>query len=481
MRTRVACLLFAVALSLDTGSLQAQGPPPAAPREAVIPQPVERTLANGMRVIAARKTGMPLVAARLLVRTGAEADPPDYPGLADMTASLLTKGTRTKSAEEISREVEALGATIESGARWDYSGVYLSALKSNFAEALRYVADAARNPAFGQGELDRLRDQNIDALQVALEEPRTVANFVAMRVIFGPSAYGHNLGGTPESLRRISRADVAAFHRAYFRPDNALLIVAGDIEPATAFEEAERLFADWKKPERPLPTHRVGGSPPASGGRIVVIDMPEAGQAAVIAGRRGIRRAHSGYTSALVSNAVLGGGYSARLNQEIRIKRGLSYGAGSAFDVRRDEGPFTASTQTKNESAAEVAGIILDEINRLTSTSVPESELTPRKASLIGNFARALETTAGLAEEIAHYAAYDLPLSGLHTFIRAVQTVNPDAVREFAEKALAGRDTSVVIVGDASKFVEALKPRFPQIEVIEASGLDLNSPTLRKK
>src|SRR5512140_1659380 len=146
-----------------------QTPPvPAAPRAVNVPQPAEKTLPNGLRVIVIQKSGLPLVAARLMIQTGGEADPADRAGLADMTASLLTKGTTTRSAEEIARDVEALGATIESGAAWDNSFVALSALASNFPEAMKYFADVVLHPTFTSEEINRLREQNIDALQVAL-------------------------------------------------------------------------------------------------------------------------------------------------------------------------------------------------------------------------------------------------------------------------------------------------------------------------
>ncbi len=301
-----------------------------------------------------------------------------------------------------------------------------------------------------------------------------------MRVIFGASAYGHNLGGTPESLKRITRSDITAFHRTYYRPDNAILIITGDVAPAGAFDAATRLFASWEKPSRPLSTHRVGALAARQDPRVLVVNMPDAGQAAVIAGRRGIRRTDPAYSVALVSNSVLGGGYSSRLNQEIRIKRGLSYGAGSAFDVRRDEGPFTVSTQTKNGSAAEVAGIIVDELNRLTSTAVAESELTPRKSALIGGFARSLETAAGLAALVANYALYDLPLTELNAYIDGIQGVTTEQVQRFSERAVSGKSISLVIVGDAEKFVGPLKQRFPNTEVLSIEQLDLSSPSLRK-
>jgi len=468
--------MLLIALALFT-QVETTPPPPAAPREPQLPKPAEKTLANGLRVIVVQKPGVPIVAARLLIKTGSEADPVNLAGLADMTASLLTKGTKTRSAVQIARGVEAVGATLESGGAWDNSFVSLDLMSSNLPKALVYVADIVRNPVFANDEIERLRAQNLDALQVAMHQPRSLAGFVATRVVFGAGQYGHNLGGTPESLQRVKRADIVAFHRKYYRPNNAILVFGGEITPDKAFALAERNFGAWKKGEVPASTSAQLAAAPH---RIVVIDMPEAGQAAVLVARPGLRRVDPAYSIAQVTNSILGGGYSSRLNQEIRIKRGLSYGAGSLFDLRRDVGPFTASAQTKNESAAEVAGLIAEELNKLGKEPVADVELGPRKATLIGNFGRSLESSGSLVGRVAYLALYGLSLDEINRYISGIQSVTAQQVEQFAGAHLGASDASIVIVGDAKKFIEPLKKQFPNVEVIPISELDLNSPTLRK-
>src|SRR5205085_9220803 len=192
-----------------------------------------------------------------------------------------------------------------------------------------FLADVVRHPTFKQGEIDRLRQQNVDALSVAMKQPGRLASFVMAHAIFGATAYGHYLGGTPESLTRIKRDDIVAFHRDHYRPDNAILVLGGDITPAKAFATAQELFGAWK----PAANSHLASLVPAKefpSPHVIVIDMPAAGQAAVVAGRPGLRRADPAYYLSLVTNSILGGGYSSRLNEEIRIKRGLSYGAGSS-------------------------------------------------------------------------------------------------------------------------------------------------------
>ena len=454
-------------------------PPPAAPREATLPRPVERTVANGLRVIVVTKPNVPLVSARLLIRTGAEAEAEDRAGLAQITADLLTKGTTKRTAEQIARGVEALGASVDTTAGWDYSSVDVNVMSKNLGKAMDFVADVVLDPKFATEEIERVRAQAIDELNVTLSEPRPLAAIVGARVLFGKTAYGHSLSGTPATLAKINRVDLVKFHQFYYRPNNAVLIFAGDVQPETAFSIANSAFAAWKGelPKEPEDTTRP--KPPA-GTRVVVVDMPDAGQAAVLVGRTGLRRSDPAYYRALVANSVIGGGYSARLNQEIRIKRGLSYGAGSSFDLRRDMGPWIARTETKNESAAEVAGLILDEMNRLATTDVAESELAARKAVLIGSFGRALETGTGIAERVSMLALHGLPLTDINNYTREVGAIGSGDVKRFASENMASSTASVVIVGDAKKFLPALQQRFKQVEVIPFEQLDLQSPELRK-
>ncbi len=332
---------------------RATPPPPAAPRSVQFPVPEERTLSNGLRVVVVTRHNVPLVSARLLVKTGGEADPAQLAGLADVTASLLTKGTTTRKATEIAEAIEALGGSIEAGARWDASSAGIDVESSRLSQAMAILADVVRNPVFESEEIERLRQQYLDDVRVSLGQPGSIARYVASRVVFGEGPYGHPLSGTLESLAQIKRGDITAFHDKYYRPDNAVLVIGGDVTAADGFRLAEKLFGDWKRPAAPLPAPSAAKMADAKP-RVLVIDKPDAGQAAVLVARLGIPRGDQDYFRGIVANSVLTG-YSGRLNQEIRIKRGLSYGAGSTLDVRRGAGPFTASAQTKNESGADVA------------------------------------------------------------------------------------------------------------------------------
>jgi len=453
-------------------------PAPSAPRPSKFATPKETRLENGLRVIVAERPGLPLLAAQVVVRNGAEVDPEGLAGTASMTGELLTKGTETMSAPQIARAIESLGGEIDSGSSWDVSSASLTVMSTKADEALKILADVVRHPAFDQKEIDRLRSQRLDGLRVALQQPGSLSRYVASRVVFGAGAYGHAAGGTPETLPAIKREDIVRFYRAFYSPRNAAFILSGDVtlEQGRAF--AEKFLGDWKNNDAsPNETKNPGDQnwQPEN----VVIDLPQAGQAAVLRAKPAIKRSDPDYYSASVANAALGTGFVSRLNREIRIKRGLSYGAGSSVDPRRETGSFSASAQTKNESAAEVASLMDVELKRLVSEPVQGDELKSRQAVLTGRYARSLETNQGFAAQIAHLASYDLPLATLDKYIPSINAVTSLAVTEFARKYLA-TPSSLIIVGQAKAFLDPLRKSFPDVKVIEQKDLDLNRADLTK-
>ena len=215
-------------------------------------------------------------------------------------------------------------------------------------------------------------------------------------------------------------------------------------------------------------------------GRVVVIDKPDAGQAAVYLARTGINRKDTDYFRGIVSNSVLSG-YSGRLNQEIRIKRGLSYGAGSALDARRDVGPFVASAQTKNESGAVVADLLMGEIGRLSSAPPADVELTPRKAVLIGGFSRNLETAGGLVGQVASLALHGMGLDEINRYINNVQAITTADIQKFAGTRLDAKTSNIIIVGNAKAFLPELQKKYPNVEVIPVTELDLNTRAVEEE
>ena len=474
-----SALLFAGYALASTGAANFPAKPPAAgPAPTLnVPTPSVQTLANGLQVISVARAGLPLVTAQLVLRSGGEMDPPQLAGLADLTANLLSKGADGKTAPQIAAAAEALGGSLDAAAGWDESAVGITVTTPKLAPALGLLAEVVRKPDFSEAELNRARTQAIDDLRLSLSRPTALASLAANRAVFGGGAYGHSRSGTPASLARIDRTEVVRLHQALYRPDNAILILTGDISPAQAQQLAQASFGDWQKPATPLPPRPAGKSasalPP-----ILLIDQHGAGQAGVVAAHAAPARSDKDYYIGTVANAVLGGSYSARLNEEIRIKRGLSYGATSRLQNLGDAGIWLAAAQTKNPSAAQVVDLILGEFRRLGSKPVAADELAARKATLIGGYGRSLETTAGLAEQVAELAVYGIKLDEVGKYIAQVQAVTPKQIEKYAHKHLAN-DTSVVVVGDASAFAAAIQKQHPKAMLLQSTALDLDSPSLQ--
>jgi len=469
---RCAALALALAGALALAQPYTTPPPPAAPRPLAIAAPSESKLANGLRVIVARREGIPLVSADLVALAGAESDPPRLSGLASLSASLMTQGTKRHSAPELAAAAEALGGSLDSGAGWNQSIVSMTVTTPKLDAALALVAEVAREPVFAPDEIERVRTQTLDALKVSYASPGTLAGLVAQRLAYGASGYGHPASGTPESLPRIARDDLIAAHRRVFRPDNAVLILAGDITPDAALALAKRHFGSWAAPAEPAPAPPPA-APARSGPTVAIVDMAQSGQAGVVLALALPERSGSERAIGAVLNAVLGGGYSSRLNQEVRIKRGLSYGAGSSLDARREAALFRVAVQTKNESAAEVVGLVQAEIDRLMKEPIPAEELAARKLTLIGGFSRSVETTAGLAAAIRALVVANRSPAELRERIGELEAVSAADIQRYAAAHLGSANRRVAVAGEARAFSVALKASEPGLVIIGQDALDL--------
>jgi zinc protease len=454
-------------------------PPPSAPRVPLFPAPVERTLANGLRVIAVQQlpggAPIPLVSAQIAFSAGGAAE--KLPGVATLTASLLTSGTATHDALAIAQMVDALGARLDAAAGYDASMASVGATTPKFAEAFALFADVLLHPSFAIEELSRAKVRTLNELRVGYSSPTNLARLVAARVAYGDAPYGRPLQGTPDSVGAIHRDDVVAFHAAAYRPDTATLVIGGDIMPADAFALADRVFGAWRAPATPKLTAPVSAPLPARS-HVVVIDKPDAGRTAIVAGRAAIARGSADYYAGSVTTAVLSG-YSGRLNQEVRVKRGLSYGAGASLVARRDAGVFLATTLVDFAKTAEGTKVVLDTLASITRATLSNDELMPRKATITGGYYRGIETIDGLVGTLGEFALYGVPLAELSAYPARIQAVDDAQIHRFVERYVADKPF-VVLVGDAKVFLDAVRAVVPDVTVIAAADLDVGSAKLTK-
>ena len=383
------------------------------------------------------------------------------------------------TAPQIAARIESLGASIGGGASQDSTTVFVSAPTANIEAAGAILAQVVSQPAFAQTELDRERRRALDQLRVSMRDPSFVAQRVAWRAVYGDAPYGAPPGGTPASLAALTRDDLVAYFHNWWRPENATLVITGSLDAEAGFALAERLLGDWAgvmEPMPPLPANRAGTAPAP---RVIVVDNPASDQSAVAIVTRGIARSDPDYFPLVIANSALGGSSTARLFQEVRVRRGLSYGANSGLPSYRDEGLLVAIAQTRNTGATETAQVMLNEIRRMREEPITADVLNKRRTLLVGAFGRQVETTNGLGNFLSGLAVQGLPMSDFGRYIPGLQAVTPEQVTASVAAEIDPAQASIVIVGRASEFIEAFRAQHPNVEVIPISELDFGSASLR--
>lgn len=481
-----ASLLAGLATGLPATSARAtpgvdEPPLPQPPRPLQLPALHQHTLPNGLTVVVAPRPGLPLVSLTLALRAGPEADPAGRPGVADMLATLwpkgATRGGRPVGASDIARQAEALGSPLASRSSWGAATLAMTVTTARAEPALALLADVLRRPLLQADELARARDQALDALRVTLGSPGDVSQLALRRSFWGDVPHGRV--APPAAVQRLQLADLQAFQAAWVRPDQVALVLAGDITPEAGQALAQRLLGDWRAPAAPAPTLRL--LPPQPMARpLVLIDLPGAGQTSVAVAAPFVAQGAADRRIGLVANAVLGGGYSARLNQLVRIQRGLSYGASSAAEAFAGGGMVAAQCQTNHPNAAEVLALLQGEITRLAEAPPSAAELAARQATLVGGFARRLETTAGLSAVLVAQWAAGRPLADLSDHVPQILAVTPAQVQAFARQHWQATALRAVVVGDLAAAGDALGAQTPDALRLRMAEVDLEQAGLRK-
>ena len=433
--------------------------------------PLERaTFDNGLRVVAAEYRNLPLVELTMLIGAGAAQDPDGKSGLANFVGGALKRGTGTYDAQQFAAAVESLGADLDTATGYETTVITAEFLVKNIGPGLELVAGMILDPAFRRGEVARERAEILAGFRARYEDPNAIAAECFPTFLYGSHPYGRSVDGRPATVESIGPKDVRKFYERYYRPNNAVVVIVGDLPAARLLEALRTAFAAWPRGEPP--PARLPPPAPVRDRRILVIDKPGATQAQIRFGNVAIARRDPGYTVAQVANTVLGGGFSSRLMQELRIKRSLTYGASSQFVARRAGGDFRVGTSTKVPTTGETVRLALDEIGRFRDRPPTEPELVKARGFLRGQFPQRLQSPDALAGHLAEIEWYGLDLEELTQYRARVGAVSRDDVRTLVERAVPRPETAaIVVVGPAAEIVPALEGLGPvQVTTPEHCG-----------
>jgi zinc protease len=430
--------------------------------------PIRRErLANGLRVVVAERPGVPLAAARVALQGGSSLDPAGRAGLAHLVAIASRRGTRRSSGPEIDLAVESLGAELGAGVDEDAAYFGLSAPVEALPRCLRVLADVVTTPTFPAREVDRLRRREIAALAHDLDEPAIIADRAMLQASFGGHPYGHPPEGRVRELHAARRPDVVALHRRHYRPSSTYLVVVGSAPTEEVLSLVRRSFGAWRGEDGGT----VAIAPPAPPRpAVLVVDKPDVTQSQVRIASAGFARRSPDYHAGVVSSALLGGGFTSRLMEAIRVNRGLSYGVRSRFATSGSGGLFFVSTFTKVETTAEIVQVALDEIARFCDGGPTAEELGRMQSYLCGLFPLSLETHDQLAEKLADLALFDLPDTEVTGFRDLIRAVTAERCREVGLRYFPLADRVIVAVGPARAVAPQLE-RFGPVQVIPAGKM----------
>ncbi len=476
----VAITCWVVPASAQVKNWPSEAPPrPLAARPVPFPPYQIRTLPNGLQVVVVEHHEQPAISVKMLVKAGMAQDPAGKVGVATLVASLLDQGTTTRSARQMAEAVDAIGAEADAGAGTDMTFAYVTVMKDSFAIGLDLLSDMVRSPAFANEEFDRQRAQLLSALKVGYEDPGYIARMVFERLVYGFHPYAFPGNGTPDSVDRITRDDLVAFHQRYFAPNNSILAVVGDVAVDEAVAAAQKTFGAWAHRDMaPAVTQNV----PEPTRHIVVIDKPDAVQTAIRVGHVALARKNPDYLSADLAVRILGGEGGNRLQQVLRMQRGLTYGASADLEAFQQTGHIIAETDTRSAATVEALRVMVDEFYRLQRDAVDPRELDEAKAFLAGSFPLSIETPDAIATRVLNAMFYGLPLGELQTFRERVNAISLDDIERATRVYLRPDRLSIVLVGNAATFLDGLKSAgFKNVEVIKLADLDIYAPDLRRK
>ena len=449
MKALTLLVTLVASVSLVAQQPDRKQPPPLGPAPALkLPAIQKHKLSNGLAVWIVEHHEVPLAQINLIVRSGSAADPIGKYGVGSLTAAMLDEGAGARSSLEFADAVEFLGANLSTSSSFDASSIRMSVPVSKLAEALPLLSDVALRPSFPATELDRLRKERLTSLLQARDNAGALVQLAFPRIVFGPThRYGTSANGLPATIEALTVDDLKTFYRSHFRPDNATLLVVGDLTLSTALPMLEQAFGGWKADGMVSLVAAVPNAPQLTTRQIYLVDKPEAAQSQIRIGWVGVSRATPDYAVLEVLNTILGGSFTSRLNQNLREKNGYAYGASSGFDQRLSAGPFVAAAGVQTDKTADALREFFNELNGILMP-VPADELAKARSYVALGFPGEFETTGDMARKLEELVVYNLPDATFSNFVPSVTAVTAADLQRAAARFIQPERMAVVVVGD---------------------------------
>ena len=435
-----------------------------------LPVPKTFALANGLKVYLVEDHSLPVFGATLTNLAGSDANPAGKPGLASFTARLLTEGTSERSATQLADDTASIGANLGSGASMDAAFVNIRALSNSVDAAMTLLSDVTLHPAFQSAEVERIRKQRLTAILQEGDQPVAATLRVGMKTLYGDYPYGYRDIGTTQSVKALTRDDLAGFWSNYYAPQGAALVLAGDINEAEARKLGEKYFGGWSSSGKSADI-QVPAPPPPPTRKIVIVDKPGAPQTVLVAFGQGPARATKDYPALNVMNSVLGGLFSSRINMNLREKNGYTYGGFSGFFFYRDGGTFFGGAEVRTDVTAPAAKELFFELNRIRTDPPTAAELKLAEDNALRSLPGQFETVQATTALMSEIFTYDLPVNYYQTLPGEYQKLTPEEVEKTAIDYIHPEKVILMAVGDRAKIEADLeKLNLGPIELRDESG-----------
>ncbi|HEY9791566.1 MAG TPA: pitrilysin family protein, partial [Candidatus Obscuribacterales bacterium] len=455
-----------------------QSPPPAQPpRPLQLPKPTTYKMTNGMTVVMLEDHRVPFVTFQLGIKSGDSCDPTTMPGLASVTADMLSEGTSTRTGKEIATEIDRIGGAVRAQTDPDFTIVAGSGLSKHSDSLFGIAADMTQHPNFPEREFKLEKTNLLQELTMKRTNPGFLANERFHKVVFGNHPYA-TISPTPESVEKMTRQDLVNFHNTHYLPNLATLVVVGDFHTDKLKNLIDKDFGGWTSEQ--APSMVSASCPQLSCRTICLVDRPGSVQSTVKIGNLGITKNDPDYFAVMVANQILGGSANSRLFLNIREQKGYTYGAYSQFAPHIEPGYFTAGAEVRTPVTAPALKEFLYELGRIRTTPVSTSELTNAKNYLIGTFQSGFETQANISQRLLEQHLYNLPADYLQTYTDKVEAVQPEDVKRVANKDIDFDHLAITVVGDAKQIETDLRS-FGPVEVYDQSGKLVRHDDAEKK